>query len=92
MASDFTKWPKAVSLKEATSLTWPKAYTANCVGWFGVSSELSNDQGPQITTKIWFSISKLLDIHGYQTTFPHSKDLNAFIACLHGLNWIDELP
>ena len=99
----FSRWPEAIPLSDTTSSSCAQALIFHWIARFGIPLDISSDRGPQFTSQLWTSISRLLGTQLHHTTsyHPQSNGLierfhrhmkSALRACLSGPNWIQELP
>ena len=99
----FSRWPEAIPLSDTTSASCAQALIFHWIARFGIPLDISSDRGPQFTSQLWTSISRLLGTHLHHTTayHPQSNGLverfhrhlkSALRARLTGPNWIQELP
>ena len=49
----FTRWPKALPVKDIETRTIPRAYVHHWVSRFGVPSLMTSDRGPQFISDLW---------------------------------------
>lgn len=103
MVDRFTRWPEAIPMPEATTITCARAFVSNWISRFGVPQDISSDRGAQFTSAMWTSFNDLLGIKVHRTTsfHPQANGLverfhrhlkTSLMARLQGPNWIDELP
>ena len=99
----FSRWPEAIPLSDTTSATCAQALIFHWIARFGLPLEISSDRGPQFTSQLWTSISRLLGTQLRHTTayHPQSNGLverfhrhlkSALRARLTGPTWTQELP
>ena len=99
----YTRWPEAISLKSTDTESCAKALICHWIARFGIPLDITSDRGPQFTSRLWASITKLLGIAHHHTTAYHPQS-NGLVECFHrhlkvamrallsGPNWVDELP
>lgn len=103
MVDRFTRWPEAVPMPDATTITCARAFAFHWVARFGVPSDISSDRGSQFTSELWTIFNELLGIRLHRTCsfHPQANGLverfhrhmkSALMSRLTGPNWIDELP
>ena len=99
----FSRWPEAIPLNDTTSASCAHALIFHWIARFGIPLDILSDRGPQFTSQLWTSISRLLGTQLCHTTayHPQSNGLverfhrhlkSALRARLTGPNWIQELP
>ena len=99
----FSRWPEAIPLNNTDSSSCAQALVFHWIARFGVPLDLSSDRGPQFTSQLRTSISRLLGTQLHHTTayHPQSNGLverfhrhlkSALRARLTGPNWMQELP
>ena len=99
----FTRWPEAIPLVDAQTITCAKAFAFHWIAHFGVPVDLTSDRGKQFTSELWAILSQLHGTRLHRTTAYHPQSngiverfhrhlKSALIARLNGPNWIDELP
>ena len=99
----FTRWPEAIPLKTTDAKTCARALLYNWVARFGLPLHVTSDRGPQFTSKLWSTVSRLLGIKLHHTTAYHPQ-ANGLVERFHrhlksslrarltGSNWMDALP
>ena len=99
----FSRWSEAIPLNNTNSANCAQTVVSHWIARFGVPLDISSDRGPQFTSQLWTSISRLLGTQPHHTTayHPHSNCLvesfhrhlkSAVQARLTGPNWVQELP
>lgn len=99
----FTRWPEAIPLADAQTITCAKAFAFHWIARFGVPAEVTSDRGSQFTSELWSILSQLNGTRLHRTTayHPQSNGLverfhrhlkSSLMARLDGPNWLDELP
>jgi transposase InsO family protein len=99
----FSRWPEAIPLSDTTSASCAQVLISQWIARFGVPLDISSDRGPQFTSQLWMSISRLLGTQHHHTTayHPQSNGLverfhrhlkSALRARLTGPTWTQELP
>ena len=56
----FSRWPEAIPLNNTNSANCAQALVFHWIARFGVPLDISSDRGPQFTSQLWTSISRLL--------------------------------
>ena len=103
MVDRFTRWPEAVPMPDATVTSCARAFLSCWVARFGVPADITTDQGPQFTARLWESFTHQLGVRLHRTTgyHPQANGLverfhrhlkSALMARLTGPDWIDALP
>ena len=103
VVDQFTRWPEAVPVSDATGNTCAGTFLANWVARFGIPSEITTDQSPQFTAKFWEICNQHLGVRLYFIIAYHTqanrlverfhKHLkSALVARLSGNHWVDVLP
>ena len=99
----FTRWPEAIPLVDAQTITCAKAFAFHWIARFGVPVDLTSDRGSQFTSELWAILFQLHGTRLHRTTAYHPQSngiverfhrhlKSALIARLNGPNWVDELP
>ena len=99
----YTRWPEAIPLKSTDTESCARALIFHWIARFGIPLDITSDRGPQFTSRLWASITKLLGIAHHHTTAYHPQSNGlverfhrhlkaAMRARLSGPNWVDELP
>ena len=95
----FSRWPEAIPLSDTTAASCAQALVFHWIARFGTPLHMSSDRGPQFTSQLWTSISRLLGTQLHHTTayHPQSNGLverfhrhlkSALRARLTGPNWM----
>ena len=103
MVDRFTRWPEAVPLADAMTLSCAQAFLTHWVARCRVPQDISTDRGPQFTSDLWEAFNQLLGIRLHRTTayHPQANGLverflrhlkSTLMARLTGPNWVDALP
>ena len=99
----YTRWPEATPLEDATTKTCARALTLHWIARFGIPDDLTSDRGPQFTSHLWAAFNKLLSISA-STTMAYHPQANGMVECFHrqlkaslkarlnSPNWMEELP
>lgn len=99
----FTRWPEAIPLPNAESITCARALLRTWISRFGVPNSIVSDQGRQFTSALWRELHQVLGVCHNLTTSYHPqangmverfhRSLKASLkARLNGPQWMDELP
>lgn len=99
----YTRWPEAIPMNEATTVSCARAISFHWIARFGVPSLITSDRGPQFTSNLWREVCQMLGTkHQCTTAFhPQANGLverfhrhlkTALVARLTDANWCDELP
>lgn len=99
----FTRWPEAIPLPDAHSLTCAHALLQHWISRFGVPTDITSDRGRQFTSTLWSELGQLLGIKTNNTTAYHPQ-ANGMVERFHrqlksalkarttSPNWCSELP
>ena len=99
----YTRWPEAIPLKSTDTESCARALIFHWIARFGIPLDITSDHGPNFTSRLWASITKLLGIAHHHTTAYHPQS-NGLVERFHrhlkaamrarllGPNWVDELP
>ena len=78
----FSRWPEAIPLNNIDSSSCAQALVFHWIARFGVPLDLSSDRGPQFTSQLWTSISRLLGTQLHHTTAYHPQS-NGLVERFH---------
>ena len=99
----FTRWPEAIPLPDAKTLTCTNALIRGWISRFGVPADITSDRGPQFTSSLWSNLNKMLGIKQQHTTAYHPQ-ANGMVERLHrqlkdslkarttSPHWMEHLP
>ena len=82
MVDRFASWSEAVPIKDATTLSYARAFISHWVARFGIPSQLSSNRGAQSTSEVWSAMTKLLGIRLHHTSAYHPQ-ANGLVERLH---------
>ena len=99
----FSRWPEAVPLKDATAQSCVRALIQVWISRYGIPDRIVSDRGAQFTGSLWKELCASLAIEHHPTTsyHPQANGLverfhrqlkGALKARLRGPHWTDELP
>ena len=78
----FTRWPEAIPLVDAHTITCAKAFAFQCIARFGVPVDLTSDRGSQFTSELWAILSQLHGTRLHRTTAYHPQS-NGIVERFH---------
>ena len=78
----FTRWPEAFPISDATASTVASALVSGWIARFGVPSSLVTDRGAEFELALWNSLMKLLGCKRKRTTAYHLQ-FNGLIERFH---------
>ena len=98
-----TRWPEAVPMEEASTMSCANARLNSWVSRFGLPEQMTSDRGSVFTSDIWSSLAKLLGVNLHYTTAYHPqangiverwyRTLKASLtARCSGSDWHTQLP
>ena len=102
----FARWPEAIPLPDASTVTCARALLRGWVSRFGCPVTITSDRGPQFTSALWAGLSESLGMNHVKTTAYHPQ-ANGMVERFHrtlkaGLmasansegaaQWMDRLP
>ena len=98
-----TRWPEAVPMEEASTMSCATALLNAWVSRFGLPEQMTSDRGSVFTSDIWSSLAKLLGVNLHYTTAYHPQ-ANGMVERFHrtlkasltarcsGNDWHTQLP
>ena len=98
-----TRWPEAVPMEEASTMSCANALLNSWVSRFGLPEQMTSDRGSVFTSDIWSSLAKLLGVNLHYTTAYHPQ-ANGMVERWHrtlkasltarcsGSDWHTQLP
>ncbi len=99
----YTRWPEAIPMSDDTADSCARALLSHHIAQFGVPSDITSDRGPQFTSALWTSLSRLLGAQLHRTTAYHPQS-NGIVERFHrqlkaalrarliGPDWANDLP
>ena len=66
-----SRWPEAVPMEEASTMSCANALLNSWVSRFGLPEQMTSDRGSVFTSDIWSSLAKLLGVNLHYTTAYH---------------------
>ena len=78
----YTRWPEAIPMSDATADSCAHALLSHHIAQFGVPSDITSDRGPQFTSALWTSLSRLLGAQLHRTTAYHPQS-NGIVERFH---------
>ena len=97
----FTRWPEAIPMVDATALSCARALLNIWLSRFGVPTEITSDRVRQVTSGLWTEFGKVLGTRPQHSFHPQSngiverfhRQLKASLkARLQVPSWRDKLP
>ena len=98
-----SRWPEAVPMEEASTMSCATALLNAWVSRFGLPEHITSDRGSVFTSDIWSSLAKLLGVNLHHTTAYHPQ-ANGMVERWHptlkasltarcvGSDWHSQLP
>ena len=98
-----TRWPEAVPMEEASTMSCATALLNAWISRFGLPEHITSDRGSVFTSDIWSSLAKLLGVNLHHTTAYHPQ-ANGMVERWHrtlkasltarcvGSDWHSQLP
>ena len=77
-----TRWPEAVPMEEASTMSCATALLNAWVSRFGLPEQMTSDRGSVFTSDIWSSLAKLLGVNLHYTTAYHPQ-ANGMVERFH---------
>lgn len=77
-----SRWPEVYPLRDITTQTIAHKFVKNYIPRFGVPLQITTDQGPQFTSKLFSELTKLLGAHKIHTSAYHPQ-ANGMVERFH---------
>ena len=68
-----TRWPEAIPMEDATTLSCASALLDACISRFGLPEHMTSDRGSVFTSNVWSSLAQLLEVNLHHTTSYHPQ-------------------
>ncbi|XP_042884938.1 protein NYNRIN-like [Penaeus japonicus] len=98
----FTRWPKAVPLRDVTANSVAKAFISTRVCRFGAPDIITTDRGPQFESGLFNHLTRTLGSHCIRTTACHPqaygmvkrlyRQSKTLLIRPSVVGWVDQLP
>ena len=68
-----TRWPEAIPIEDATTLSCASALLDAWISRFGLPEHMTSDRGSVFTSDVWSSLVQLLGVNLHHTTSYHHQ-------------------
>ena len=68
-----TRWPEAIPMEDATTLSCASALLDAWISRFGLPEHMTSDRGSVFTSDVWSSLAQLLGVNLHHTTSYHPQ-------------------